>query len=87
MQNWSQECLRCLTEKVWRRSLELWKLSPNSDTEVQIDAEGLRMKAEETKALGSSSSAPRDAELVSRVLAMSNGESLDAKSGALEAEP
>ena len=69
------------------QSLELWRLSPNSNTEVQIDAEALRMKAEETKALGSSSSAPRDAELVSRVLEMSNGESLDAKSGALEAEP
>ena len=45
------------------------------------------MKAEETKALGSSNSAPRDAELVSRVLEMSNGERLEAKSGALETEP
>ena len=45
------------------------------------------MKAEETTALGSSNSAPRDAELVSRVFEMSNGESLEAKSGALKAEP
>ena len=45
------------------------------------------MKAEETKALGSSNSARRDTELVSRVLEMSNGERLEAKSGALEAEP
>ena len=45
------------------------------------------MKAEETKALGSSNSAPRDAELVSRVLEMSNGDSVEAESGALEAEP
>ena len=67
--------------------MELWKLSPSSNTGVQIDAEALRMKAEETKALGSSRSSPRDAELVSRVLEMSNGESLEAKSGALEAEP
>ena len=45
------------------------------------------MKAEETKALGSSNSATGDAELISGVLDASNGESLEAKSAALEAEP
>ena len=45
------------------------------------------MKAEETKALGSSNSAPRDAELVSGVFDTSNGESLEATFEALEAEP
>ena len=76
-----------LTEKVWRQSLELWKLSPNSNTEGQIDAEAFRMKAEETSALGSPNSATGDAKLISGVLDASNGESLEAKSGALEAEP
>ena len=42
---------RLKTEEVWRQSLELCKLSPNSDTEVRIDAKVLRMKAEEAKAL------------------------------------
>ena len=50
----------------------------------QIDAEAWRMKTEETKALGSSNSASGDAESVSGVLEMSNVESLEAKSGALE---
>ena len=45
------------------------------------------MKAEETKALGSSNSTPGDAEVVSGVCETANGESLEAKSGALEAEP
>ena len=36
--------------EVWSQRLELWKKSPHSDAEVQIHAEVLRMKAEETKA-------------------------------------
>jgi hypothetical protein len=68
-------------------SLGLWRLSPNGKAEVQIDVRALRMKAEGTRALGSSSSVPGDAELVSRVFEMSNGESMEAKSGALKAEP
>ena len=69
-------------EKVWSQSLELWKKSPNSYTEVQTHAEVLRMKAEEKKALGSSNSASGDAELVSGVLVTVNGESLESKSRA-----
>ena len=49
---------------------------PNRNAEVQIVAEVLRMKAEETKALGSSNSASGDAELVSGVFVTVNGESL-----------
>ena len=40
-----------------------------------------------SEALGSSNSASRDAELVSRVLMTVNGESLESKSRALEEEP
>ena len=73
--------------EVWSQSLELWKESPHSDAEVQIHAEVLRMRAEETKALGSSNSASGDAELVSGVFVTLNGESLESKSRALEGEP
>ena len=45
------------------------------------------MKAEETKALGSSNSALGDADLVSGVLVTVNEESLESKSRALEGEP
>ena len=45
------------------------------------------MEAEETKALRSSNSVTEDAEMVAGVLETRNGESLEAKSGALEAEP
>ncbi len=45
------------------------------------------MKAEEKKALGSSNSASRDAELVSGVFVTVNGESLESKSRALVEEP
>jgi len=45
------------------------------------------MKAEETKALGSSNSTSGDAELVSGVPETSNVERLEVKSGALEEEP
>ena len=45
------------------------------------------MRAEETKALGSSNSASGDADLVSVVLVTLNGESLESKSRALEGEP
>jgi len=68
-------------------SLELWRKSPNSSAEVQTHAEVLRMKAEETKALGSSNSTSGDAELVSGVPETSNVERLEVKSGALEEEP
>ena len=44
---------------------------------VQPHAEVLRMKAEETKALGSSNTASGDAELVSGVFVTVNGESLE----------
>ena len=64
-----------------------WKKSPNTNAEVQIDAEVLRMKAEEKKALGSSNSTSGDAELVSGVFVTSNVERLEVKSGALEEEP
>ena len=43
---------------------------PDFSQSNKDDAEALRKKAEETKALGSSSSAPGDAELVSGVLKM-----------------
>ena len=43
---------------------------PDFNQSNKDDAEALRKKAEETKALGSSSSAPGDAELVSGVLKM-----------------
>ena len=73
--------------KVWSQSRELWKKSPNGDTEVLTHAGVLRMKAEEKKALGSSNSASGDAELVSGVFVTVNGESLESKSRALEEEP
>ena len=73
--------------EVWSQRLELWKESPNTDAEVQIHAEVLRMRAEETKALGSSNSALGDAGLVSGVLVTLNGESLESKFRALQEEP
>ncbi len=59
---------------------------PNSDAEVQIAVEGLRMRTEETKALGSANGALGDADLVSGVFAALNGESLESNSRALEEE-
>ena len=60
---------------------------PDFNQSNKDDAAAWCMKTEETKALGSSSSAPGDAELVSGVLEMSNVQSLEVKSGALEVEP
>ena len=73
--------------EVWSQRLELWNKSPHSDAEVQIHEEVLRMRAEETKALGSSNSALGDAELVSGVLVTLSGGSLESKARALEGEP
>ena len=45
------------------------------------------MRAEETKALGSSNSASEEADLVSGMLVTVNGESLESESRAMEEEP
>ena len=54
MQNWSQECSRGHTASSLEAKFGALEVSPNSNAEVQIDAEALPMKVEETKVFGSS---------------------------------